>query len=59
MHRGPGMQSMSQDDPNGVLLEPGKSGEINRTFSKPAKLECASNIPGHYESGMMATIKFR
>lgn len=45
------------NDPNGVLLEPGKSGEIIWKFSKHAKLEFACNIPGHYESGMVGNIK--
>ncbi|MDH3699682.1 MAG: cupredoxin domain-containing protein [Alphaproteobacteria bacterium] len=58
MDHGDGMK-MSHDDPNSVLLEPGKSGEIIWTFNKRAKLEFACNIPGHYESGMMGEIKFR
>lgn len=45
------------DEPNSVLLEPGKTGEIIWTFSNRAKLEFACNIPGHYESGMVGNIK--
>lgn len=55
---GAGMK-MSHDDPNSILLEPGKSGEIIWTFANPAKLEFACNVPGHYESGMVGAIKFR
>ncbi len=50
---GPGMH----DDPNSVLLEPGKSGEIIWTFPRHAKLEFACNVPGHYEAGMHGTIR--
>lgn len=45
------------DDPNSLLLEPGKSGEIIWKFPKHAKLEFACNVPGHYDSGMMGEIK--
>ena len=49
---------MSHDDPNSVLLEPGKSGELIWKFKKTQQLEYACNIPGHYESGMHGTINF-
>ena len=45
------------NDPNSVLLEPGKSGEIVWTFPEHAELEFACNVPGHYESGMVGKIK--
>lgn len=45
------------NEPNSVLLEPGKSGEIIWTFPDHAKLEFACNIPGHYDAGMMGNIK--
>lgn len=45
------------NDPNSVLLEPGKSGEVVWTFPKHTKLEFACNVPGHYESGMVGKIK--
>ncbi|MEQ8504887.1 MAG: cupredoxin family protein [Rhodospirillales bacterium] len=51
--------AMKHDDPNSILLEPGKSGEIIWKFTKPTKLEFACNIPGHYESGMMGEIRFK
>ena len=56
-HGGGGM--MAHDDPNSILLEPGKSGEIVWKFTKPMKLEFACNIPGHYESGMMGEVRFQ
>ncbi|MBC8452067.1 MAG: cupredoxin domain-containing protein [Rhodospirillaceae bacterium] len=49
--------SMAHDDPNSLLLEPGKSGEIIWKFTKATELEFACNIPGHYESGMMGPLK--
>ena len=48
------------NEPNSVLLEPGKSGEIVWTFPAHADLEFACNIPGHYdESGMMGPSKIK
>jgi uncharacterized cupredoxin-like copper-binding protein len=44
------------DEPNSVLLEPGKNAEIVWTFPKHATLEFACNVPGHYESGMFGKI---
>ena len=49
---------MSHDDPNSVLLEPNKSGELIWKFKKTQHLEYACNIPGHYESGMHGAINF-
>ena len=51
-----GGRTMEHDDPNSLLLEPGKSGEIVWTFSTDAHLEFACNIPGHYEAGMTGDI---
>ncbi|WP_339853719.1 cupredoxin domain-containing protein [uncultured Nisaea sp.] len=45
------------EEPNSVLLEPGKTGEVVWTFPKKAKLEFACNIPGHYETGMRGDIR--
>ena len=46
------------DEPNSVLLEPGKSGEIVWTFPKDADvaIEFACNVPGHYQSGMVGSV---
>ncbi|MEC9432516.1 MAG: cupredoxin domain-containing protein [Pseudomonadota bacterium] len=46
------------DDPNSVLLEPGKSGEIVWTFPEDADvaIEFACNVPGHYQSGMVGSV---
>ena len=47
------------DDPNSVLLEPGKSGEIVWTFPAKTQLQFACNVPGHYEAGMQGEIKLK
>ena len=51
-----GGHTMKHDDPNSILLEPGKSGEIVWTFPADAELEFACNIPGHYQAGMVGQI---
>lgn len=45
------------DEPNSVLLEPGKTGEIIWTFPDQAELEFACNVPGHYDAGMVGKVK--
>ena len=50
---------MTHDDPNSVLLEPGKSATVIWTFDTDAKLQFACNVPGHYASGMMGEIFVR
>ena len=55
MDMGNGM-TMKHDDPNSVLLEPGKTAEVIWTFPKAAELEFACNVPGHYESGMVGKV---
>lgn len=49
---GHGQVGMSHDDPNSVLVEPGKTAELTWTFNKATRLEFACNIPGHYQAGM-------
>ncbi|PKR56546.1 MULTISPECIES: cupredoxin domain-containing protein [Thalassospira] len=58
MDMGNGM-TMKHDDPNSVLLEPGKSAEVIWTFPKDAELEYACNVPGHYESGMVGKVRLQ
>jgi len=50
--------SMSHSHDNSVLLEPNEDGEIIWKFNTETKLEAACNIPGHYETGMIAKIKY-
>lgn len=54
-----GMHGMTHDDPNSVLVEPGKMAELIWKFPRETTLEFACNIPGHYESGMVGRIKTR
>lgn len=58
MDMGGGM-TMEHNDPNSILLEPGKAGEVVWKFSKATELEFACNVPGHYESGMMGQVRFK
>ena len=46
----------AHDDPNSVLLEPGKSADIVWAFNTDAKLQMACNVPGHCVSGMQGPI---
>ena len=48
--------SMAHSHSNSILLEPGKGGEIIWKFNTKIILEAACNVPGHYESGMIAKI---
>ena len=41
------------NDPNSILLEPGKTGEVIWTFPTSGTLEAACNVPGHYDAGMV------
>ena len=51
------MPGMKHDDPNSVLVEPGKTAELTWTFSKTDNLEFACNVPGHYQAGMVGQLK--
>jgi uncharacterized cupredoxin-like copper-binding protein len=48
--------SISHSHSNSVLLEPNESAEIIWKFNTEADLEAACNVPGHYETGMIAKI---
>ena len=53
-----GGSAMAHDDPNSVLLGPGKRGEVVWRFPQAGTLEIACNVPGHSESGMVGSIQF-
>ncbi|MFC6673432.1 cupredoxin domain-containing protein [Marinobacterium aestuariivivens] len=53
----PGMEGMSHNDPNSVLVGPGETGELIWTFSGDAELQYACNMPGHYQAGMVGEFK--
>ena len=48
---------MKHDDPNSVLVEPGKTAELTWTFTRADNLEFACNVPGHYQAGMVGKVK--
>lgn len=48
--------AMKHDDPNSVLVEPGKTAELTWTFSQAKNLQFACNIPGHYQAGMVGAL---
>ena len=50
------MGGMKHDDPNSVLVEPGKTAELTWTFTKATDLEFACNLPGHYQAGMVGKL---
>jgi len=54
-----GGKMMQHNDPNSVLLEPGKSGEVIWTFTNATDIEFACNVPGHYDAGMMGRVLFK
>ena len=54
-----GAGTMDHNDPNSVLVEPGKTAELVWTFTAATDLEFACNVPGHYEAGMVGEIEFR
>jgi len=51
------MAGMTHDDPNSVLVEPGKTAELTWTFTRADNLEFACNVPGHYQAGMVGKMK--
>ena len=51
-----GGSAMTHDDPNSVLVEPGKTAELVWKFTAATDLEFACNVPGHYDAGMMGEI---
>lgn len=57
-HSKMGDSKMDHDDPNSVLVNPGKTGELVWKFTESTELEFACNIPGHYEAGMVGQIRF-
>lgn len=52
-----GHGAMKHDDPNSVLVEPGKTAELTWTFSRVSDLQFACNIPGHYQAGMVGKVE--
>ena len=53
---GHSMAGMQHDDPNTVMVAPGRSAELTWVFSKATGLEFACNVPGHYQAGMVGKL---
>jgi uncharacterized cupredoxin-like copper-binding protein len=49
---------MRHDDPNSVLVEPGKTTELVWKFTKVATLQFSCNVPDHSEAGMVGQVRF-
>ena len=45
-------KGVEHDDPNAVVVEPGKSADLIWHFEGKDNIEFACNVPGHYEAGM-------
>ena len=49
-------KSMGHSHSNSVLLEPKEKGHIIWKFDNAVNIEVACNVPGHYQSGMIAKV---
>jgi len=49
--------NMEHDEPYMAHVPPGKQREIVWTFNRPGEFDFACLLPGHYEAGMVGTIK--
>lgn len=47
---------MQHDEPNMVMVAPGKRAELTWTFSQTTPIEFACNVPGHYQAGMVGKL---
>ncbi|MGY9005204.1 MAG: cupredoxin domain-containing protein [Alphaproteobacteria bacterium] len=54
-----GGKTMEHNDPNSVLLEPGKSKEVVWKFSDSKNLEFSCNVPGHNGAGMVGKFNLK
>ena len=54
MRRFPGME---HDEPYMAHVAPGKTGELVWTFNRSGEFYFGCLIPGHYEAGMIGTVK--
>lgn len=55
-HGAMGSGGMQHDDPNMVMVAPGKRAELTWTFSQSTPIEFACNVPGHYQAGMVGKL---
>jgi len=50
---------MEHSDPNMVHVKPGTSGEIVWQFTKSGEFQFACLIPGHFDAGMVGTVRVK
>lgn len=50
------MPGMPMDDPNGVSVAAGRTATLIWTFTRPATLQYACHVPGHYAAGMFGQL---
>jgi uncharacterized cupredoxin-like copper-binding protein len=48
---------MEHDDPNQVVVEPGKTGELVWQFTRAGTFDFACLVPGHFEAGMVGKVQ--
>lgn len=51
--------NMEHDEPYMAHVPPGETAEIVWTFNRAGEFEFACLLPGHYQAGMLATIKVK
>jgi uncharacterized cupredoxin-like copper-binding protein len=51
--------NMQHDEPYMAHVDPGKRGEIVWTFNRPGEFKFACLIAGHYQAGMVGTVRVR
>jgi len=47
---------MRHDEPDGIAVKPGETKELSYTFGEPGEMFAGCHVPGHYASGMKASI---
>ena len=50
------MGGMGHDEPNGVAVDPGATETLEYTFAEAGEILAGCHEPGHYESGMVASM---
>jgi uncharacterized cupredoxin-like copper-binding protein len=48
---------MAHDDPNGISVAPGATGELTITFDAAGETLAGCHVPGHYAGGMKAVVR--
>ncbi len=51
------MAGHMDDDPNGIVVQPGDTGSITWRFTEATTVQFACHIPGHYPAGMKGSIR--